>query len=136
MHSYARQIEYYLELLRQGDADGAFHGLLEFAQPMLPALIAAYRVECDIATRAFLVNIIWQSRDPSIVPFLGEALHDAEPRIWREALDGLVAIGSTTALQTVREARTWNLTSRVATDEFREWLDEAIEQMLIEKLGG
>jgi hypothetical protein len=106
MHQFARQIHHYLDVFRRGDRDTAFHGLLEMDRRILPELMAAFRIEHDIAVREFLVEIVWQSRDESIIPFLAEALIDPEPRIWRQALNGVVALASPAALDALRAART------------------------------
>lgn len=123
MKDFAAQVADYLHLYRQGDRDAAFFGLLEADHEVLPELIAAFRAEPDSRVRAFLVEVIWQYREPSVVPFLGEALRDSEAVVWRQALDGLVTFASPAALEVLRSA------SRSATDEFSGWLDEAIEQV-------
>ena len=48
---------------------------------------------------------------------------DAEARVWKEALDGLVAIGGSDALDAIRQARDR------AKGKKAEWLDEAIGQI-------
>jgi len=130
MKAFAAQVADYLHRYRQGDCDLAFFGLLEADHEVLPELIAAFRVEPDGRVRAFLVEVIWQHREPSVVPFLGEALRDSESDVWRQALDGLVTLASPAALEVLHSAR------RLATDEFSGWLEEAIEQVkkLVEAL--
>jgi hypothetical protein len=68
------QIDNYLEKFRQGDHEEAFHGLFEMPHDILPELMAAFRKEKDGEVRAFLVEMVWQHRQPSSVPFLKEAL--------------------------------------------------------------
>lgn len=128
MGRFGPQIAYYLETLRRGDADGAFHGLLEIGRDVLPELMAVYRSEGDVGARELLVEVIWQYRVLSVIPFLGEALCDSEPRVWRQALDGLVSLGSPTSLEILRMAHTQQFPTTVQTEEFRRWLVEAIEQ--------
>jgi len=74
-----------------------------------------------------LLEVIWQHRQQWVIPLLGEALLDAHPRVWRQALDGLVALGSPAAVAALRRAR-------VHRDdvEFRRWVDEAIVQADVE----
>jgi HEAT repeat protein len=67
--------------------------------------------------------VIWQHRQQSVIPLLGEALLDAHPRIWRQALDGLVALSSPAAVAALRSARVHR-----HDVEFRRWVDEAIVQ--------
>ena len=128
MESATSQITEYLQRFRKGDRDGAFHGLLEMEHGILPELMAAFRSERDSRVREFLVEIIWQHRQASAIPFLKEALHDDAAAVWKQALDGLVALASTQALDVLRDARTRQFPAERATEEFRRWLDEAIEQ--------
>jgi hypothetical protein len=86
------QVEYYLSLFRKGRGD-AFFGLIEANSTIIPDLIDTYRVEPDASVRELLVEVVWQHRQASTIPFLGEALHDAEPVVWKQAIDGLVSLG-------------------------------------------
>jgi hypothetical protein len=124
----AEQIAEYLHCLREGDAERAFHGLLESSHDILPALSAAFWSESDSRVREFLVQVVWQHRQQSTIPFLGEALLDPEPRVWQEAIDGLVALASPAALDVLRAARTRQFPQAAEAEDFRCWLDEAIEQ--------
>ena len=132
MGRFAQQIDYYLEMFRQGNSENAFHGLLELDHDILPELIAVFRGEQDIALRELLLEVIWQYREHSVVPLLGEALRDTQPRIWRQALNGLVALASPEALDILRAARTQQFPTARETEEFRHWLNEAIEQAATE----
>jgi len=116
------QIIEYVQLYREGRRDDAFFGLLEMDHDMMPELTGAFRAESDVTTRAFLVEVIWQHRRQDVIPFLGEALQSSEPVIWKQAIDGLVALASPAALEVLLSAR------QSGTDEFRSWLEEAIEQ--------
>lgn len=128
MQRFKPQIDYYLEMFRQGDTDAAFHGLLEIDREILPELMEVFRAKRDIGVREYLIEVIWEYREPSVIPFLGEALSDTEPRIWRQALNGLVALASPAALDFLRAARTRQFRTQRETEEFRRWLEEAIEQ--------
>jgi len=128
MKTTTLQIVEYLQLFRKGDRDGAFFGLLEMDHEVVPQLIAAFRSERDNRVREFLVEVIWQHRQPSAIPFLGEALHDAVAAVWKQALDGLVTLASPAALDVLRAGRTRQFPTERETDEFRRRLDEAIEQ--------
>ena len=118
----------YCEMYLSGDYDNAIHGLLEMTPAILPDLMAAYRVEHDTQIRLFLLNVIWEYRDQSVIPLLGEALFDLQKRIWQEALDGLVALASPTAVDALRAARNRQFTTEHDTETFGLWLAEAIEQ--------
>jgi HEAT repeat protein len=132
MPTFAPQIAYYLERYRESDADSAFHGLLELDHVALPELAAEFRAATDTRLRVFLLGVIWQHRQQSVIPLLAEALLDSEPRVWREALDGLVALASPASLAALRAARTRHFTKQHDAEEFRRWLEEAIEQAEME----
>src|SRR5947199_3363757 len=117
MPTFAPQIAYYLERLRQGHGDDAYHGLLEMPDEILPELMAAFRAETDTEIREFLVGVIWEHRQQSVISFLGEALLDSEPRVWKQALDGLVAFASPAALEALRAARTRQFPNQRDTEE-------------------
>src|SRR5262249_49284815 len=125
---HASAIAFYLERYRQGDGDQALHGLLELEDGALPLLAKAFCESTDTSTRAFLLNVIWQHRQPSEIPLLAQALFDSEPEIWQEAMDGLVALASPESLQALRRARTRKFTNDHEGQRFSEWLEEAIEQ--------
>ena len=114
----------HLQQFRKGDRDGAFFGLVELDHGILPELMAAFRSERDSRVLVFLVETIWQHRQPSAVSFLGEALRDSVPEVWRQAIDGLVTLASPEALEVLRAARS----SRLDSDGFHRLLDEAIDQ--------
>jgi hypothetical protein len=128
---YTAQITELLQRFREGHREDVFFGLLEMDREALPELMGAFRVERDVQVRAFIVEIIWQRRQQSVVPFLGEALRDSEPAVWREALDGLVALASPAAWEILRSARTRQFPNPRERDEFRRWLDEAISQAAV-----
>lgn len=132
MPAFAARIAYYLERYHMGDADGAFHGLLELDQATHPELVHEFRVATDTRLRVFLLGVIWQHRQQSIIPVLAEALLDSEPEVWREALDGLVALASPASLDALYAARTRHFARQEEAKEFRNWLEEAIEQAEIE----
>ncbi len=92
MFSHIESIACSLERYRLGFVDEAFHGLLELEPVALPELVEVYRAETNISTRRFLLNVLWQHRNPAVTPILAEALSDRESEIWQEAMDGLVAI--------------------------------------------
>jgi HEAT repeat protein len=112
-----------LQRVRRGDPGDAFFNLLEMEHDVLPELMAAFRAESDRDVRAFIVNVIWEHRQPSVISFLGEALRDPEQIVRQEALDGLAALASPEALDVLTSAR-----EQASDGEFRGWLDEAIEQ--------
>lgn len=121
-------IAYYLGQWRQGDRENAYYGLLELGPEAFPALVPAIRAEGDLALKRVLLEIVWQYRDPSAVPFLLEMLHEPNPEIWKEALDGLVTLASGEALEGLL-ARRGALAELAAKTDAMAWLEQAIEQV-------
>jgi hypothetical protein len=118
-------VGYYLERARSGDdRGGAFFGLIELNQAVLPFLEAAYRSERDGAIRALLVEVIWQHRQHTVVPFLFEALKDSDEETWMQALDGLVALASPDVRDGLESA-----IRLAAHEKQREWFQEALDQI-------
>lgn len=106
MASFAPQIAWYLERHREGDGSTAFHGLIQLDSAALPELVSEYHAAVDTRLRVFLLEVIWQHRQQSVVPVLAAALFDPEPQVWKEALDGLVALASPSSVEALRAART------------------------------
>ena len=117
------QIADYLGSLSGPDRDDAFHRLIELGAVVIPYLEQAFTNAVDARTRQTLVTIAWQTRSRQSLPFLQHALEDASGDVWKEALDGLVAIGGPEALDLVQRMR-----SRTTSDK-RQWFDEAIQQI-------
>lgn len=128
MEAISERIAYYLQRYRDGDG-GAFHSLIEMDHCVIPELITKFRNEPDASLREFIVEIIWQHRDPLAIPFLGEALQDSEPAVWKEAIDGLVTLASPAALKELHAAKGRHFASKSDAEEFRGWIDEAIQQI-------
>ncbi|RIK77204.1 MAG: hypothetical protein DCC68_17795 [Planctomycetota bacterium] len=130
MARFREQIACYLDLARHGDADNAFHGLRELGDDALPALVEAFGKERDASIRELLIQAIWEMRNASAIAVLHAALRDSDRRVRYQALDGLVAFASPEALAVLQEARSLVLSSRSERLEFRQYHDEAIEQVL------
>jgi len=122
------KIQEYLEDYRHGDSQNAFYRLTTMSHDVLPDLITAFKKERDGRVRVFLVETIWQHRQQSVIPFLAECVFDPEPDIWKEALSGLVTLASPQAIDALRSARSRQFPRERDTDEYRSWIDEAIEQ--------
>jgi hypothetical protein len=118
-------LQHYLAELRHGDSDNAFHSLIEADPAILPLLIAEFSREPDAAFRNELLRVIAEFRSPDTIPFFGDRLFDTH---WKQALDFLVSQRSPQALSALQRARTRTFDTARETDEFREWLEEAIEQ--------
>ncbi len=129
MDSIDTIFNYYLTALRAG-SDDALHRLLEMPPEILPMVVAAYSTEEDPAVRAALVHVAWEQRSADALPILETALNDPVPAVWKEALDGVVVLGSPEARRILLSAR------RVRPDRetdgsytFEEWIADAIKQI-------
>jgi HEAT repeat protein len=118
-----------LDRVRSGEREKAFFTLLEAGDEVVPELKTAFEHESDTACRALIVEVLWQRRDPAIIPFLAAALNDSATEVWQTALDGLVAIGSPEALAALQAVRQRVGIQSHQLEEFRSWIDEAIEQI-------
>ena len=126
----------FLDRFRNGDCEAAFFGLIESGRETLPILMEAFHAETDRKVRDFLVEVIWQHRDESAIPFLASVLNDSEPAVWKQAIDGLVTLASVEAANALRAARSRQFARKADRDEFQQWIDEAIEQVNNQKPDG
>jgi HEAT repeat protein len=113
-----------VEQLHSHGGAGALCNLTSLGTVAIPLVTAAYDRETQPARRATLVHALWEFRDRAALPALAAALRDPDDRVWKEALDGIVTLGGTLALEVLQEAR-------VAVETFpdaelrRQWIDEA-----------
>jgi len=120
----SERVKHYLDLLRSGDQDQAFHSLIEESPEVLPLLMKAFSAEKDPGVREWLVQVIWEHRVRETIPFLISVLDDDEPGVWKSALDGLVTIGGESALAALEAYRT-----RGVKSDREEWIAEAAGQI-------
>jgi HEAT repeat protein len=113
----------YIEALGGDKWEDAYHHLIEMGDEMIHVVGDAFRHQSNGVLRRLLTRILWQTRSDRAVPLLSEALEDSQPQVWKEALDGLVAIGSEDALVCLLTAR-----QRTEMDK-ASWLDEGILQI-------
>jgi hypothetical protein len=129
MKDLASYAAYYLEKLKGADSDAAYKSLIAADHTIVPLLIKAYRTESIPTIRATLAKIIWQHRIPETISFLSEALGDNHPEVWKNALDGFVALGDLASVQTLESAKQHiqltDATRVIKTD----WINEAIQRI-------
>jgi hypothetical protein len=111
-------------MARSGDEESAFHNLLELGHAAVPRLEAVYAGEAVTDLRLLLIEVVWQNRLPTSLPFLARALNDPEPPIWKAALDGLVTLASPEAAAVLAAEA-----AREPDPERRTWIEEALEQV-------
>ena len=123
-------VDYYVAHLAGPRGDEAFHALIHAPTSALPLLVDAYkRQTTSPATRAAIVEVVWQFRDQGTVPFLAEALQEEDEDIWKQALDGLVTIGGIAAIEALRAERHRRKAQSQSVSHKVEWIDEAIGQI-------
>jgi HEAT repeat protein len=103
--------------------DDAWHSLVEVGPDALPYLIEAFHVSSDASAKLGLARVIAEYRSEDALPFFAECLRNAEPDIWKAALDGLVSLGGRATLDILTIAR------NTSTPDRREWIAEAVEQI-------
>lgn len=115
-----------VDLLCDGnDSDDAFHTLVEADNSIIPSLIQQFTSRAWGVERARIIEVIWQRRDKTTIPFLASALNDEYLEVWKQAIDGLVTIGgdhSVDALKTILGQLNDN-------DARSPWIAEAIDQI-------
>jgi hypothetical protein len=116
-------------LERLGDDEDAWFALVEAPPAIIPVLASAFHSEFDAGKRATILNVIWQHRDPSSIPLLGDGLQDSSPLVWKQALDGLVTIGGPESISTIKAARSRKFSCDPDQRKFREFLDEALQHL-------
>jgi|GEM_PF-1264015 len=119
-----------IENLRRGDSS-SIHCLMEMStDQMIPLATRAFRTEEDATMREDLVHVVWQQRCSEAVPLMAEAIYDTDPRGWKEAIDGLVALAlpeSQTVLEKARSVQSDRSTG--GNYSFVEWIDDALQQL-------
>ncbi len=114
---------------RLGTDENAFFALIGPMDGILPILTSAYRSQPDPGRRACVLEVIWQHRDPSTIPVLAEALLDASSHVWKEALNGLVALDRPECVSVLEAGRSRRFDSDTDGVYFRELVDEALAQL-------
>jgi hypothetical protein len=129
--------DHYVAMLHSSDAteqENAYFSLIEANESIIPILAEYFRAEPDAEIRATLVQVAGEYHVPDSLRLLAEALEDPVDEVWKCSLDGLVAIGSSGALEVLREART-----RAASGQrdvgFLRWVDDAIDQVMHGEFG-
>jgi len=127
MEDLSKYVSHYVAKLEGPDGGNAFHTLREAGAAALPYLAVALRNAPAPGVRKLIVEVMWQSREPSVVSILAIALDDPAPEVWKEALDGLVTIGDSSASAVLRSALARSRRGELGVPS--EWLTEAIEQV-------
>jgi HEAT repeat protein len=116
----------YLDYARTGNREAALQGLIDLGEEAIPRLVNAYRAEAGPAIRTLIVEVVWRLRSHASIEFLGEALQDPAPEVWKQALDGLVTLAAPRSLEILEAARQ---SVRVPDDGFQAWVEGAIQEL-------
>lgn len=113
-----------VEALCEGNSN-AYHSLIEADSSVISWLMREFKCREHGADRACILEVIWQHRDKAAIPFLASALRDPDACVWKQAIDGLVAIGGSESLNVLLAFR-----REIAAEKGRvAWVDEAISQI-------
>ena len=124
-----QSLESLLKVASDGD-ENAFHTLLEAPPSLIPQLIEQYSREDNPRTRAVVVEVVWQHRSPEVVSFLADALSDPAAEVWKQAIDGLVTIGDSSAVAALRNWKDLSASDdSTKADSRSSWIAEALEQL-------
>lgn len=105
--------------------DSSFHTLVEADRTIIPLLVQQFTNRACGADRARIIEVIWQHRDRTTIPFLASALCDEYPEVWKQAIDALVTIGGDQSLDALR-----TFCDRLDKGDARSsWIAEAIDQI-------
>ena len=83
-----------IEALRGAELEKAAGHLHELGRDALVLLLVAFGREPDVPLRCRLVHNAWQGRSPATIPLLRAGLDDSASTVWKEAVDGLIALGA------------------------------------------
>jgi HEAT repeat protein len=117
--------------LLEWDSDrwaNAYHSLIELGPQVLPELERRLGDAPDSVFRAALVELARQLHSTDAVRLFDTALRDESPRVWKEALDGLVDLASPASILLLEQALARTPPGHTDPTEWGYWLREALQQ--------
>jgi hypothetical protein len=123
------QVRYWIRRFQEGDREGASFGLLDMGPSATADLVSLFHETSERDLRRYLAWIIRRGNDAAAISFFEEATYDADPDVWREGIDGLVWLATEPALNILETAMGRQFRNPKDAMQFREWLEEAIEQV-------
>ena len=123
------QVRYYIQRFQEGDRETASYGLLELNPFPTNDLIGLFHTTTEPDVRRYAAWIIRMSNDPTVLSFFEEIVYDPDPEVWKEGMDGLVVFASQSSLKVLETAKNRQFNRQQDALQFREWLEEAIEQV-------
>lgn len=113
---------------RSGESEEALCSLTNLGVAAIPLVAAAYDHERSSKRRVAILHALWEFRDLAALPTLAEALRASDEGVWKEALDGIVTLGGSPAVEVLRAAREDVAMLKDAVERCA-WIDEALEQL-------
>ena len=120
----------YLQQLRVGNFEGAFHNLLELGSDVVPLLMRTFEQHASPDVRSRILRVISEFRSPAALRIFASALRDPHSEVWRAALDGLVRLGSPAAAALLANAISEESQRFGPNSELLEWFREALQQTI------
>ena len=117
-----------IDELLSGKSENAFFNLLELGPEAIPFIHAAYLGSADAESKVRLLRVAAETHAEQAIDLMKIALDDADPSVWKEALNGCVMIGGLNAKNALCESLKSEAHGNMS-DPFKEWAIEAIEQM-------
>jgi hypothetical protein len=116
------------ELDRPNSEDALFR-LLHLERESFPILVGAFRRASRPALRAKIIEVAWRLRWLEAIPLLVEAVRDPADAVWKEGLNGLVAIGGDAGFQALIDLQTEHARLSPPGATKLEWIEEALQQI-------
>jgi HEAT repeat protein len=107
---------------------GSYHSLIELGAQILPDLTRRLDEARDVAFRAALVELARQLRSADALPLFEAALQDPSPEVWKQALDGLVALASPASILLLEDASRREPPGKTSATDWASWVGEALQQ--------
>ena len=107
---------------------GSYHRLIELGAQVLPELTRRFVDARDVAFRAALVELAGQLRSADALPLFETALQDPSPEVWKQSLDGLVALASPASILLLEEASRRVPPGTTSAMDWESWIREALQQ--------
>lgn len=124
----AALVEHYLGEWDSRGWASAYHSLVELGPQILPEVERRFFASRDSAFRAALVEMARRMSSVDALSLFDAALRDASPEVWKNGLDGLVALATPGAIAVLEAAAPRSPPGRTSREEWEGWVLEAIEQ--------
>lgn len=111
-----------------GISEDGFHWMLSEASDYVQELIGAFGREEDLGIRCWLLELIDAAKSKDAFDFLAEQLRGDDWQLRYRAMQGLKHLNIKEGRTLLCDARSWELESPEATEQFRRSLDDVKKQ--------